>query len=145
MQVQRLALTFLLFAGAACSPGITGTQDPALAWMSSVSLSATPLSIAPGDAAQLTAHFVAGSGAVTPNIGVVTSDAAVAVHPTTTTIYSLTVTSAGSSVSKSVTVTVASPAPSSTIIYSDALAANWQDKSWCTHDLANTSPVSASL
>jgi chitinase len=31
---------------------------------------------------------------------------------------------------------------SQVFIYDDTLAANWQDKSWVTHDLANTSPVS---
>src|SRR5216684_4887562 len=30
-----------------------------------------------------------------------------------------------------------------TVIYSDALAPGWEDRSWVTHDLANSSPVSA--
>jgi hypothetical protein len=198
-----------------------------LTWAASVSFTALPVSIAPGGTAQLTAHFVAGTGSISPGVGAVTSDVPVAVHPSTTTTYTLAVTYLGSSVSTPVTVTVTagsnvsvavspssaalqtgalqlfqatvtgstdtavawsvqesgggsvasdgtytapatpgtyhvvatshadstktgsapatvtSAAPGTTIIYHDALAANWQDKSWCTHNLANTSPVSA--
>jgi hypothetical protein len=140
MHTRRIALPALLFLSA-CAGAVTGSQD---AWISSVSLSATSLTIEEGQSTELVAHFIAGSGQVSPDLGAVTSDQPVTVQPAVTTTYTLSVVKAGRTASTSVTVAVTAPAvPGQTLIYGDALAAGWEDWSWVTHSLANAAPVSA--
>ncbi len=77
---------------------------------------ANPSSITAGAAGgvNLTAVFSNGAGVITPGVGAVTSGTPVNVNPTTTTIYTLTVTpSVGAAITAPVTVTV-DPAPTIT-------------------------------
>lgn len=71
---------------------------------------ASPATIAAGGSSNLTGVFVNGTGMITPGNLPVTSGTAVSVSPTTTTVYTLTVTpTSGTAVTQTVTVTVVPP------------------------------------
>lgn len=74
------------------------------------SFAASPLSIAQGASATLTATFPNGTGSVNNGVGTVMSGVPVTVSPATTTTYTLTVTNAaGGQATATVTVTVVPP------------------------------------
>ncbi|MGB8028562.1 MAG: hypothetical protein WCF30_02765 [Terracidiphilus sp.] len=74
------------------------------------SFAANPATIAAGSSSNLTGVFVNGTGMITPGNLPATSGTAVSVSPTTTTVYTLTVTpTSGAAVTQSVTVTVVPP------------------------------------
>jgi len=105
MQLRQIAAPILLLAAAACMPGITVSGDGGVDWRAFVSLSA-PQTIASGQSAQLIPHFIVGSGEITPGIGAVMSDVPYTVTPATTTIYTLSVTVNGVTISSSAMLTV---------------------------------------
>jgi len=70
------------------------------------SLAVSLASINYGESTELTAIFPSGEGSIDNGIGVVTSNTPVSVHPTETTLYTLTVIDGNNSYTKSVTVTV---------------------------------------
>ena len=84
----------------------TVTVDPAPII---TSFGASPATIATGTSASLTAVFANGTGVITPGNIAVTSGTAVSVSPTTTTIYTLTVTPPlGTAITQTTTVYISS-------------------------------------
>jgi hypothetical protein len=106
-------LTVTPTTGTAATATATVTVDPV---PTITSFTANPTSISSGSSAQLTAVFAGGTGVVTPGNTPVTSGTAITVSPTTTTIYTLTVTPPVGSVNATMqtTVTVNSGGPSIT-------------------------------
>jgi hypothetical protein len=95
--------------GAAITQSVTVTVDPAPTITSFV---ASPTTVGPGGSANLTAVFANGSGVITPGNLAVVSGVPVSVSPTTTTIYTLTVTNPfGTAVTQVTTVTYSATAP----------------------------------
>lgn len=100
-------LTVTNTAGTSVTKAVTVTVAPAPAI---TSFTASPTTINVGQMTSLTATFINGTGSVDNGVGAVTSGTPVSVQPAATTIYTLTVTNAaGTSVTKSVTVTVDTP------------------------------------
>jgi hypothetical protein len=98
-------------AGAAITQTVKVTVVPA---PSITSFVAIPTTIEAGESPSLTAVFTGGTGVITPGNLPATSGTPVSVSPTTTTIYTLTVTpSVGAAITQTVTITV-DPAPSIT-------------------------------
>jgi hypothetical protein len=87
--------------GAVGPAGPTGATGP-----SSLALVVTPPAITAGDGAALVPVFFAGSGSINGDVGAVTSERPVIVHPSVTTTYVLTVTSPAGNRTASVTVIV---------------------------------------
>ncbi|HUJ25416.1 MAG TPA: hypothetical protein VLW85_05325 [Myxococcales bacterium] len=77
----------------------------------SISLTASPATIAPGGTAQLTPRFTVGRGSISPGVGAVVSGVPIAVQPAQSTTYTLTVTYHRSRASTSATITVSSGLP----------------------------------
>ncbi len=97
--------------GAAITQTATVTVNPP---PTITSFTANPTSITAGQSSSLTAVFSNGTGVITPGNISVTSGTPVSVSPTTTTIYTLTVTPpVGTAITAPVTVTV-DPAPTIT-------------------------------
>jgi hypothetical protein len=108
-------LTVTPTTGTAVTATATVTVDPA---PTITSFGASPATIATGTSASLTAVFANGTGVITPGNITVTSGTAVSVSPTTTTIYTLTVTPPlGTAITQTTTVSILSSVtvnPSST-------------------------------
>jgi hypothetical protein len=149
MQLGRSAVPALFLATAACYPGgfLGTTPDGGTLIV---------VAISPSSATLQTGATLRFQGGVygTADIGVVwsvqeagggsiASDGMYTAPATAGTYHVMATSHADPTKSNVATVTVTSPpAVGPTIIYGDALAPNWVDNSWCTHDLANTSPVS---
>ncbi len=102
-------LTVTPSSGTAITQTATITVVPA---PTITSFAAAPAAITAGTSSSLTAVFANGTGVITPGNLAVTSGTAVAVSPTVTTTYTLTVTpAAGTALTQQATVTVY-PAPS---------------------------------
>lgn len=101
-------LTVTNAAGNTVTQTAVVTVPPVIAAAPAItSFTANPMSITAGGSASLTGVFANGTGIITPGNLAVTSGTAVAVAPSDTTTYTLTVTnSAGVSVSQTVIVTV---------------------------------------
>lgn len=100
----------------AAGTAATGTKTLTAVAAPSISSFTSDLpGVAPGGTANLTPTFSNGTGSVSPTVGAVTSGTSVAVTPSTTTTYTLTVTNAaGTTVTATLTITVAPP-PNATI------------------------------
>jgi hypothetical protein len=98
--------------GTAITATASVTVDPAPTITSFV---ANPTTVGPGGSSSLTAVFANGTGVSTPGNLPITSGVPVSVSPTTTTIYTLTVTNPiGSAISQITTVTYSATAPAIT-------------------------------
>jgi hypothetical protein len=102
--------TYTLTVTPASGPAVTGmttvTVDPAPII---TSFGGSPATIALGTSSSLTAVFSNGTGVITPGNVAVTSGTAVSVSPTTTTIYTLTVTPPlGTAITQTTTVSIQS-------------------------------------
>jgi hypothetical protein len=99
-------LTVTPTSGTPVTGTTTVTVDPA---PMITSFGASPATIALGTSASLTAVFANGTGVITPGNVTVTSGTAVSVSPTTTTIYTLTVTPPlGTAITQTTTVYISS-------------------------------------
>ncbi len=99
-------LTVTPASGTAVTGMATVTVDPAPII---TSFGASPATIATGTSSSLTAVFSNGTGVITPGNIAVTSGTAVSVSPTTTTIYTLTVTPPlGTAITQTTTVSIQS-------------------------------------
>ncbi len=99
-------LTVTPTSGTAVTGTTTVTVDPA---PMITSFGASPATITSGTSASLTAVFANGTGVITPGNITVTSGTAVSVSPTTTTIYTLTVTPPlGTAITQTTTVYISS-------------------------------------
>jgi hypothetical protein len=111
-----VALSLGLAGLTGCGGGSPSTQTPPPP-PSIASFTANPSSITDGSTAALTGVFANGTGFITPGNLPVASGTAVTVNPTTTTIYTLTVTpTSGAAVTATATLTVAGPVVSSVTV-----------------------------
>ena len=140
-------LTVTPVSGTAVTGTVTVTVDPA---PTITSFGASPATIALGTSASLTAAFANGTGVLTPGNISVTSGTAVSVSPTTTTIYTLTVTPPlGTAITQTTTVSIQSsvtvnPSNTGAAISSQIIGMNmavWDDFTNGGSYTASSSPI----